>query len=737
MRKTIKFNAPDSPPGDDSYGRWSIIDGDKTASFTNSNNSAPEATPDTSFIEKNGSFPMIDEALDSLGLSLFFVYMYSDLRKLVKSGIVPIGIEEIGLESDEMLLSDIVAGTPHKHPAYGPDGEGLGGIRGVSLYVTLLRYIASDFHDKGTTALKESAFLRKSAARMTILPQNQLPDAFRHRSAVIKKSHRWSVFVDKENGPEEETSAEGNYEGFRLMEHMMKHSLLNCPGSAEDLVLARAAAEETGLLYLSAFFESLMEASKTDKHCQTLAHILTKPNGGSLALPDSDVVKFQSALELVVPKLFHPGSPAYMMGTRQKGNDRRIVWMNDHLENKELVYIIAVEHERKRVVVTFRGTSTLNDMAKNFDIGFSELPNPIDEPYDGKEAKVKINNGYGSYLFTARQDSKRTKYDEIVDRIDEYGRELGDGGYSLYITGHSLGGALANLFGFFASTDRRFAQRGNPIRVFTVAAAIGARISFAKAFQQQEKEGLVQSISFINDEDIVPLLHYLHQVDCAHTGVCIRLFADENKRPPRIEYVHDVEWWRSVASNIQTSFVFKLLPWPNIGKIGVYHSSELYLSRIRMAKMTWMKHNSALNNMNMSEFYSWAATSGEAPRNWSRLRLCGTMGLSMVWSLFLLLLFVVFLFLFGVFILVAFIPWVMFKWVLITIKGMLHKQQEIKETRVKRKSPESKSSKVTDGSVDKGECVVLYDDDGEFHSKEKIPESHPPEEDESIDEFSV
>ena len=70
-----------------------------------------------------------------------------------------------------------------------------------------------------------------------------------------------------------------------------------------------------------------------------------------------------------------------------------------------------------------------------------------------------------------------------------------------------MGGALACAFGLYASVDSAFAQESNPVRVITFAAAFSGRISFAKAFQCQEKAGLLQHLRIVNDADVVPLLH--------------------------------------------------------------------------------------------------------------------------------------------------------------------------------------------------------------------------------------
>merc|ERR1712194_817 len=90
--------------------------------------------------------------------------------------------------------------------------------------------------------------------------------------------------------------------------------------------------------------------------------------------------------------------------------------------------------------------------------------------------------------------------------------ELG-GEFSVEVAGHSLGGALASLFGFYASLDTRFSN--NTVKVFTFGASISGKVTFAKAFHHQEAVGRLQHARFVMSEDLVPNMRFMDK-DYAH-----------------------------------------------------------------------------------------------------------------------------------------------------------------------------------------------------------------------------
>ena len=102
-----------------------------------------------------------------------------------------------------------------------------------------------------------------------------------------------------------------------------------------------------------------------------------------------------------------------------------------------------------------------------------------------------------------RKDTSTRKYDEIANKAYEYGMRMIGSDFSVVVNGFSLGGALATLFGFFASTDDRLTRNG-PVKVFTYGSPYVASHSFADAFRHQEKCKKVQHARIYNSHDIVP-----------------------------------------------------------------------------------------------------------------------------------------------------------------------------------------------------------------------------------------
>jgi hypothetical protein len=282
--------------------------------------------------------------------------------------------------------------------------------------------------------------------------------------------------------------------------------------------------------------------------------------------------------------------------------------------------------------------------------------NPIQEDYTNKTTEIEVHKGFAEYLFDKRDDTGKSKYDEIADRACEYGKEFGNDGFSLYVTGHSLGGSLSQLFGFRASTEGRFTKGiNNPVRVFSFASPIPGHISFAHAFQHQEKMQKLQHLRILNDNDREFGTHHYALIflafadisllqlaqtkpflsvsslcrsntlcgelmlipfacsNChtarlsldtrfAQTGVSICLTEDESKLP-YVQYVKDVTWWSTFEANVQTN-MFLNAPWSRIFSIMTNHGTRGEVGYIRrLANAEIKMKECGLDSMTLDELY--------------------------------------------------------------------------------------------------------------------------------------
>eukprot|EP00986_Skeletonema_menzelii_P013589 scaffold8058_cov137-Skeletonema_menzelii.AAC.2 len=164
----------------------------------------------------------------------------------------------------------------------------------------------------------------------------------------------------------------------------------------------------------------------------------------------------------------------------------------------------------------------------NFKFDTNEYRNPIKVNYPGREDELSLHSGFALYLLRKRKDTGLSKMDEIFEKVEQVGKEVApDGNYQLCITGHSLGGALATLCGFYCGAKPRFAHLST-IYIWTFAAPRVGTQAFIQAYQYLERAGRIKHARFSCTNDIVPLIPFCNfEYDdlqfYKHVGVRVQL----------------------------------------------------------------------------------------------------------------------------------------------------------------------------------------------------------------------
>jgi len=183
---------------------------------------------------------------------------------------------------------------------------------------------------------------------------------------------------------------------------------------------------------------------------------------------------------------------------------------------KTLVYGIVKDTRNKKIVVSFRGSKGFRNgrlINRDWNMNLQAFVTDMDTPEKVKDKmkgktkeRVLVHRGFSNYLFDNAREKGQQKYDEILDDL----KDLMEEGYSVYVTGHSLGAALATMFAFAIAgggEETDFIPR--PISCITFAAPFSGTNSYREAFEQEEKDGLIRSLRVTVAEDPVPALPFV------------------------------------------------------------------------------------------------------------------------------------------------------------------------------------------------------------------------------------
>jgi predicted lipase len=210
-------------------------------------------------------------------------------------------------------------------------------------------------------------------------------------------------------------------------------------------------------------------------------------------------------------------------------------------ETTDLQCGITVSHAKKRLNVIFRGSESLSDWYYDLKL----FKHKLDEKYQPDD-----NNNVHVHVGFFEQLTKNGSYDKIIDILKEALTVYED--YHIFISGHSLGGALCTLFGYMLSYEIE-----NNITVISFASPRVGNDDWKTAFNNKLN---LNHFRVSNNRDIVtaaPMFNY------KHVGHCIRLFDDDYRYYP--EYSYNGWWefslfncWR-VSDHMCESYYHRLL----------------------------------------------------------------------------------------------------------------------------------------------------------------------------------
>lgn len=163
-----------------------------------------------------------------------------------------------------------------------------------------------------------------------------------------------------------------------------------------------------------------------------------------------------------------------------------------------------IAQDNEKVIVAFAGTKDLEDWKNNAKT-WSE---PIDDPSCGKQ--IRFHKGFYE---TSKEVLKQNNAGLIAHLV-----ELQKQGKKVYVTGHSLGGAMASITAYYLKTSETPIELAG---VYTYGQPYTGDDDFQGCYDEKLKE---QTFRFVTDKDVIPKMRF----DSSYRHIGVFLFFDEN-----------------------------------------------------------------------------------------------------------------------------------------------------------------------------------------------------------------
>jgi predicted lipase len=264
-------------------------------------------------------------------------------------------------------------------------------------------------------------------------------------------------------------------------------------------------------------------------------------------------------------------------------------------------HVIVFSRTNRQVIVVFRGSVTVRDWLVNGKLYMASTANPLKQATSvtiPQSENVGMHCGFHSYLFgnRSKRADVKSKYDQILDHVRSLLATYD--GFSIMLTGHSLGGALATLCSFRMALEDDIIK---PITCITFASPRTGNAAFCRAFQELELQQKIVCLRVANKRDLITkhpdrlnICTFFYQDSIfRHVGMELKLYPETKKQPNRTYQLKHVRVRRSRLSQLSDDF-FRSFPntvrsWLRctfgccIEDYVQLHSCEEYMTRLQRA----------------------------------------------------------------------------------------------------------------------------------------------------------
>lgn len=193
-------------------------------------------------------------------------------------------------------------------------------------------------------------------------------------------------------------------------------------------------------------------------------------------------------------------------------------------EQTEMVYGISVDGIEERVMVIFRGSRTPADWAANKKFNGLVVPNPLKDLTQfandsSLPEEVCIHEGFHEYLHK-KDGTDSGIFETLMPILAKHPT------YSLWVTGHSLGGALASLFAVSAACRDDIPK---PVKCITHAQPLVGDVRLLQSVRRLEESNNLLLLRTRNCEDGVPAVPAFStkpRFTYCHIGMELKLYED-------------------------------------------------------------------------------------------------------------------------------------------------------------------------------------------------------------------